>query len=649
MQIFLLMGDVHVDPYPRIFRPVGGIPLVLHVLESLVLQEGDAVWLVVHRNVIEHFSLRALLEEQWPSHKVNLVPLDYSPVSIIETALVGLQQLGGHNRADRVLFVDTNYVARSDILSLCRSLPAKGDGVVVANVGEYSPAFSYVIEHESEEGAAMVTTMCDEKVASSTIFAGGLFVSDVQTCFDSFESVLKRFAPHSFGLVISDLLNRGRSLHALHVKTLFHPSSPSHCKDFISELEVSPPSSRQFALHVDSCHVFENPADAIKVLVNLNQSGHDTLLVPSVPKSACSKLPELASSEVQGVYVLPRNSIPQADVVVASHTISGNGLFYSDTLMDGLLAEEGDNKQSDFVDPRHFNEIIVNNNTVTKISAEKVLRGEVYFYQNIPADIKPNFPEYLGTAELSEKRRSLMVSLVDGITFSKLVVGGCLTVARFQTLLDSLHRIHASTGNPAEDKLENIYLNYVLKLKARIASHPLIYKGDLLTAANEVCVRLEEYQKRDRGVHVNVIHGDPVFSNVLHMKTGKVTFLDMRGEVGSKLSLQGDVLYDLGKVYQSVLGYDFFLQGKVPSSREADTLLLLERNFWQHLRRKYPQVRPIDVVLVTASLYLSLIPLHDSHHVKVSSARVGSELLKYLQRENEDLNTGDTLVQRLLS
>lgn len=69
-----------------------------------------------------------------------------------------------------------------------------------------------------------------------------------------------------------------------------------------------------------------------------------------------------------------------------------------------------------------------------------------------------------------------------------------------------------------------------------------------------ICFELERYMAEGRYQHANVIHGDPVFSNVLLTDTPSVYLLDMRGEVGNKLTLQGDVLYDLSKVYQSLLG-----------------------------------------------------------------------------------------------
>ena len=42
-----------------------------------------------------------------------------------------------------------------------------------------------------------------------------------------------------------------------------------------------------------------------------------------------------------------------------------------------------------------------------------------------------------------------------------------------------------------------------------------------------------------------------VFSNILLTNDGQVRFIDMRGMLGDELSLSGDIMYDLAKVYQS--------------------------------------------------------------------------------------------------
>ena len=41
-----------------------------------------------------------------------------------------------------------------------------------------------------------------------------------------------------------------------------------------------------------------------------------------------------------------------------------------------------------------------------------------------------------------------------------------------------------------------------------------------------------------------------------------MVFIDMRGALGDLVSTEGDMNYDLSKVYQSLCGYDFFILDK---------------------------------------------------------------------------------------
>lgn len=47
----------------------------------------------------------------------------------------------------------------------------------------------------------------------------------------------------------------------------------------------------------------------------------------------------------------------------------------------------------------------------------------------------------------------------------------------------------------------------------------------------------------------------------LHQES-EVIFVDMRGSLGDTLCTDGDVNYDLSKVYQSLCGYDFMIMDK---------------------------------------------------------------------------------------
>jgi hypothetical protein len=102
-----------------------------------------------------------------------------------------------------------------------------------------------------------------------------------------------------------------------------------------------------------------------------------------------------------------------------------------------------------------------------------------------------------------------------------------------------------------------------------------------------------------------MIHGDPVFTNVIINSQNELKMIDMRGKVGDLYTVGGDPIYDLSKIYQSLVGYDFVINN-TPISIDARLLDYFEK--W--INKQYS----LDIETVkkyTASLYFTLIPLHN--------------------------------------
>ena len=164
-----------------------------------------------------------------------------------------------------------------------------------------------------------------------------------------------------------------------------------------------------------------------------------------------------------------------------------------------------------------------------------------------------------------------------------------------------------------------------------------------------------EYARRNRG-RAGVVHGDPVFTNIMlegyspdDFKAGRnplgprevaprlgrevppqelsLKLVDMRGSLGdNQITIRGDIFYDYGKVYQSLLGYDRILalpyhklvQFDVRSdlddsaSRRAENLAAFERFFLS----RYSAFELIAVKFVAKLLLFTLIPLHDTEELE---------------------------------
>jgi hypothetical protein len=104
-----------------------------------------------------------------------------------------------------------------------------------------------------------------------------------------------------------------------------------------------------------------------------------------------------------------------------------------------------------------------------------------------------------------------------------------------------------------------------------------------------------------------MIHGDPVFTNIIINSYGKIKFIDMRGRVGDVLSIYGDWLYDWAKIYQSIIGYDEILLSKsINKTYKTHIISIFKRYFLAIASNEDFN----NLKLITKSLIFSLIPLH---------------------------------------
>ncbi|KAM0324836.1 hypothetical protein ACHAQA_007802 [Verticillium albo-atrum] len=364
-------------------------------------------------------------------------------------------------------------------------------------------------------------------------------------------------------------------------------------------------------------------------------------------------------------YDIPFHDIqfgkPYADVYVDDLAVNAN----LDTMREiGWLLDESDSsalighdtgikdpKKAGMVAARDFNTIQIIGDKVIKSSKSENILGELYFYSHMPAEIAHVFPSTYSVDYISETSNySITMENRRGLTFSHLLVGRSITKGRLLNLLRALHAVHTTPSTDhatleIPDALDrqfeahsleranhrvNIYANYGSKLCSRYYQHQEQYDAlgplaaSLFARINEF---LDTYEAEEKGVHAQVIHGDPVFSNAILSKDEKmVSFIDVRCQLENTLTPEGDIHYDLGKVLQSLCGYDHVLfmsannhdlsnalDGDVPLLDEADTELLegLQEHFFSFLEDTYSvRLHRKTLFRITASLFFSLIPLH---------------------------------------
>ncbi len=300
------------------------------------------------------------------------------------------------------------------------------------------------------------------------------------------------------------------------------------------------------------------------------------------------------------------------------------GKPYADFYIDDLAISAYSNLDkelgyyNDKIKPRDFNTIqhdIIE--SYKKISDN--LSGEIYYYKNIPNQLKDIFPIFL---DYHPDNLWYKIEKIKGITASSLLTCELLTENNLIAIMDTIRRIH-SLELPDTNNVD-IYSNYVEKLDKRYKN----FDYSKFPQSGVVYHKLREllicYKSNNKG-RKTIIHGDTVLSNILINTHEKIKFIDMRGSLNGVLSIYGDWLYDWAKLYQSLVGYDLILNNKIISNEYQAKMIIVFKKFFLD---KFTQEDFQNLKFITKSLLFTLIPLHNNDKCIYYYNLIFSEYLK---------------------
>ena len=684
---------------PKPMIKIAGRPLLLHLLDSLHLRLGDVVWLIIPNATYLQFQSQLDLKTEYPTVDIRVCTFSCLTHGAIETIFIGLQHMTPAELNRRTLCLDCDTLYFSDVLSLYRSLPS-GKGMCAYFIDRGTAAlYSYL--RLGEDGH--VAKVCEKEAISDLanigaygFASGALLRTFIQTVLDAPQGLATEFfLSHIINLMISD----GHAFVAQRAEECAQCGTPEKLEQFMYQVStgkaLTQRPKRRFCFALDNVLVTP-PATAgdmstvrpieknVQLVRELKASGHYIIITTSrlmqecggnvgAVVAACGNVTLRTLEILQIPYDEIHFGQPFAHVYVDA-SVACSAL---DTEKDlgWRVTGHRDTLEPGMVAARHFNNVQLEGDYVVKTAAQSVLRGEIFFYEHMPSDIKHLFPTLTrsfqapastrspsgleansggaftpatlaaaadgaaaasaavsaadedptaaaasaaasaalasgggssagadrrlsagASLSLGEGVASMTLSRIKGVTFSHLVTNRSLTPGRLVLLLKALRELHSSAGDPGSLRHASqidLGANYLPKLRKRYAAHKALY-ARLSPDAPRMFERLEAelstYAAEERWQHAPVIHGDPVFSNVLLTEDGRIYLLDMRGEIGSTLTLQGDLLYDLSKVYQSLLGYDYIILSHALLERDAELLEELQRTFRAFVSEHYPSV-----------------------------------------------------------
>lgn len=584
---------------PKPLINVLGKPMIFSVLKNLQLGEDDKIHIVYHPE-LKHYNFESLLIKEFDNIKFNFIPLKNSTKGAAETVLFGLQNVDEKDLGKEFLLLDCDTFYEEDIITSYKSSINKNSIFYFEDL-EDKPIFSYItLDHNRN----VISIKEKEKISNNANtgaygFESGLLLK--RFC----EKIMDLDSELYISLVYKKMIEENILIKGIKVKNFSCVGTPLQlrvycenqkssnkvriCFDLDNTLVTFPKIKNDYS-SVEPIH------KNIEYLKFLKDRGNYIIIYTARRMKTHNGNVGKIIPDISGVTIetLKKFDIPYDEL----HFGKPWADFYIDDL--GISSFSSLDKGLGFYDtriaPRNFNKIDYQKDTVTKKTNNL---GEIFFYKNIPEKIAGFFPKIYSVQD-----NEIVMERIKGVTFSYLYVNGALSISNLNELLNSLDEIHESSNIHRRESTFDIYSNYCKKTRLRFTENRKIYSSikDSEDIFNQIIDGLEKYEKNNMG-KAGVIHGDPVFTNVFLTERG-LRFIDPRGSLNGEMSIFGDVYYDYAKVFQSIYGYDNILQD-----------IEINYDYRERMVNEYSNRFSKDQIFfiknITASLILSLIPLHD--------------------------------------
>ena len=576
----------YIKPKPLI--KVLGKEIIFWVLDSLNISDNDTIY-IPYNEFLDVFNFSEIVNSLYPDIKLKAIPPTNGPSETLKLCINEFDIDG------KIVLLDGDNWYEDDIIYKVRNI--KDNMCVYFNSTTPEPLFSYL----ELDGDKIINIK--EKIKISDNANTGCYVfndaKEVLNYIDKIEKTDEKYISD----IISNMIKDGMYFSSLKIDNYHVLGTPQQIIEFSKSY---PTENKRFVFDLDNTLVTYPtiPGDyssvkpiskTINYLRNLKKQGHHIIIYTARRmKTHSGNIGAL----IADIGEITMNTLKEFDIPYDELFF---GKPYADFYIDDLMINPKTdlNKELGFymedVEPRHFNKLIYDSTTVTKISEDNKLGGESYYYKEIQKyPIRKYFPKLI-----SAEKGKVVMEKIDGSNFSTLYINEILTTKHLDKLFDSIFEIHHSLEFP-KNKFDKYY-DYNEKLINRFNSFDYTSIGVSKMELNEILNSVKDIN----GVYTP-IHGDLVFSNIILTNSGQLKFIDVKGVQGNEFSIYGHPLYDFAKIYQSLIGYDEILLEKQISES-------YKRKMISHFEKKF-SLRKSDLVTIkniTKSLLVSLVPLHN--------------------------------------
>lgn len=596
---------------PKPLIRVLGVPIIFWVLDNLKLNPSDSVYIPYNPD-LDSYGFSRIISLRYPS--VNLVKLKGNTNGATHTIYECVQRISDQDRKNRLVCLDGDTFYTYNVLDYIRNAKSK-NGLFCFESTDIRPIFSYT---KFDEKSGLISEI-KEKIKISDYANSGCYY--FENC-SAIEYAYTHLSGSSSEIYTSDSIsflmeNKSLEFYSKLIekdRDFFVLGTPFQIKMFSNFNSDIRNKKLRFCFDIDDT-LLTKPQDEsyedckpipsnISFLKMLKFMGHRIILHTARRMRTHSSNIGSVIADIGKITLdsLAENDIPFDEIYFGKPYAD----FYIDdkSINANLDLEKLLGFYSNEVKERDFNNIDTENVEVIRKSSDKSdIEGEIFFYENMPKCIVGKFPMYFG----KKSDRSYLIEKINGISISRLFAKEALSEKLLGSILSELKDIHdLDFESYVENTDISIYRNYSEKLTNRFESFKGLYPETASSLYCDLVNRLNAYESSDRGMKA-IIHGDPVFTNIMLCSNDEMKFFDMRGRLGDSCSILGDRLYDYSKVYQSLIGYDEILHSSFVSSSYRQSMITVFEDFIQN---NYGRSRLEDISLITSSLLFSLIPLH---------------------------------------
>jgi capsule biosynthesis phosphatase len=585
-----------------------GKQIIFWNLQNIITNIGDTIF-IIYRKEFEIYNFESIINNEFQEYNFKFIQVENNTRGAAETVLCAIDIMDDLELERQTLILDSDNIYQKDIVSITRDI---GGNLIFFTIDSNDlPIFSYI---KISDNSNVIDIKEKEKISDMACIGAYAFKNSkilreyVIELIKSGETQKKEYYISS---VYKSMLENGEIIKSKESTDFDCLGTPGQLKSFSSSFNNKMDKCR-FCFDLDNTLVTYptikgdySTVKPIKKTIDflnfLHSLGH-TIIIHTARRM---KTHGGNIGSVQADIALV--TLKTLDEFKIKYDEIYFGKPYANFYIDDLSLnpagdlEKGTGFYNIHPETRDHNRIEILENKVKKYSSD--ISGEEYFYINIPEKVSDFFPKILDSGE-----NYITIEKIKGIPVSFINSNKTLTKDIIFSILDHVEILHSS--KISTDEID-IYENYSKKLNRRILNYDISKYTNSEYIIEENLKYLEKYEIEKRG-KLSVIHGDPVFSNILIDNNNRIKFIDMRGKIGKNLTIFGDSLYDYSKIYQSITGYDFVLMDK-----EIDPLYI-EKNkkiFSEWILKKYETKGPdilLDIKEITKSLILSLLPIHNN-------------------------------------